>query len=329
MGMGVGELELIKQLRGAGYLRDNTSVAEIGAQQLNDSFLSATAALEEVRRLFNVDAPAPKFSRSSQSIDPNDQLSGSPPASLFWTWLGFTSTAVDIDGTPGSIPLDLNFDEVPADMIGKFDLVTNLGTTEHTANQLQAFKIIHDLTSLDGVMLHNVPMGGMFSHGLISYNPRFFWEIARANGYNVVFMTLSGNAAANPMSESITSAIAANDPSILPRFAEFRAIECAVIAVLQKQIDQPFFPPLDVPEHALAENSHLSARYWTMAGSNAFSKREAELAERSKALYQREQHVAREEEDLRSRKKAVYEREQRIAARERDQRRGLFGFFGR
>ena len=74
-------------------------------------------------------------------------------------------------------------DQVPEGCRGKYRLVTNYGTTEHVANQLNAFKIIHDLTAVGGLMVHSVPAQGMFCHGLVNYNPKFFWMLARSNGY--------------------------------------------------------------------------------------------------------------------------------------------------
>ena len=64
-------------------------------------------------------------------------------------------------------------------------MVTNFGTTEHIANQLQSFKIIHDLAAPGALMLHVVPAGGMPTDGLVSYNPKFFWLLCRSNGYRV------------------------------------------------------------------------------------------------------------------------------------------------
>ena len=48
-------------------------------------------------------------------------------------------------------------------------MVTNFGTTEHIANQLQSFKIIHDLAAPGALMLHVVPAGGMPMTGPLLY----------------------------------------------------------------------------------------------------------------------------------------------------------------
>ena len=55
----------------------------------------------------------------------------------------------------------------------------SFGTTEHVANQLQPFKIIHDLAAAGALMLHVLPAGGMPNHGLVSYNPEILLD-ARA-----------------------------------------------------------------------------------------------------------------------------------------------------
>lgn len=163
---------------------------EIGAQQLATSFLSSPDRLQLLGQVFGIDKlfklPPPKRSHivhgELEHLD-----SQAPFARDFWLWLGFDYAAVDIDGSPGSIPLDLNYDSAPPGETGKYDLVTNFGTTEHVANQLNAFKLIHDLTRHGGLMVHQLAAQGMLNHGLVNYNLKFFWMLGRSNGYNFVF----------------------------------------------------------------------------------------------------------------------------------------------
>jgi hypothetical protein len=105
---------------------------------------------------------------------------------IFGAGLALTTRQIDIDGSEGSIPLDLNYDAAPQEVKGKYDFVTNFGTTEHVANQLNAFEIIHDLTSPGSLMVHALPAQGMLNHGLINYNFKFFWMLARSNDYKIV-----------------------------------------------------------------------------------------------------------------------------------------------
>ena len=102
----------------------------------------------------------------------------------FYRLLGLTYNCIDTDGRFGALPLDLNYDDVPAVHRNKYDFVTNFGTTEHVANQLNCFKIVHELTKPGGYMLHYVPFTGYETHGLVNYTPKFFWYLVRSNFYD-------------------------------------------------------------------------------------------------------------------------------------------------
>jgi hypothetical protein len=68
----------------------------------------------------------------------------------------------------------------------------NFGTTEHVANQLNAFKLIHDLAAKGCIMVHTLPSHGQFNHGLVNYNPKLFWMLAHSNGYRLLHMSFFG-----------------------------------------------------------------------------------------------------------------------------------------
>jgi hypothetical protein len=72
-------------------------------------------------------------------------------------------------------------------LLHEFDLVTNFGTSEHVLNQFNVFQTMHDFTRDNGLMYHDVPMGGYFFHGYFLYTPMFFLHLARANDYEVIF----------------------------------------------------------------------------------------------------------------------------------------------
>jgi hypothetical protein len=156
---------------------------------LNNSLLEARSSVDALGLRFGAKGIAPLGSPVQTHILDGKLEALSPQAPYareLYEWLGFHYSAIDIDGSPGSIPLDLNYDDVPAQELGKYQLVTNFGTTEHAANQLNAFKIIHELTSLGGIMVHAVPAQGFFNHDLVNNNPRFFWLLARSKNCAVV-----------------------------------------------------------------------------------------------------------------------------------------------
>lgn len=94
--------------------------------------------------------------------------------------------AVDLHGTSKALALDLN---EPLDLPKhSWDLVTNIGTTEHVFNQYQAFKSLHELVKPGGMMLHSLPNQGCFDHGFFNYHPTFFYDLALANHYETLAM---------------------------------------------------------------------------------------------------------------------------------------------
>jgi hypothetical protein len=187
-----------------------------------------------------------------------------PSARPFWEWLGFNYAAIDIDESPGSIPLDLNVDSALSDIIGSFDLVTNFGTTEHVANQLNAFKIIHDLAAVGGLMLHFLPAQGMFNHGLVNYNFKFFWMLARSNGYDFVWADYDQAPLQYQLPQNIIDFIRETNEITDGRVADCRASDGLLKIVMKKLVDIPYVPPIDVPTGTQTSNGALRRRYWTV-----------------------------------------------------------------
>src|SRR5712691_6610051 len=193
-----------------------------------------------------------------EHLDPS-----APPARDFWTWLGFEYAAIDVDESPGSIPLDLNVDSVPLETRETFHLITNFGTTEHVANQLNAFKVIHDLTAVGGIMIHNVPSQGMVNHGLVNYNPKFIWYLARSNNYKVIYMNFLGSNVRYPLPESIVNDVKRYTTDVASAQNYLLADE-GIQVILQQTSALSFVPPLDVTSGAKTPFPELQQRYCTV-----------------------------------------------------------------
>jgi hypothetical protein len=143
MGLGRKFLEEIRDLKRAGLIGAN-QLAEIGCQQLSDEFLPATDQIEEVYGLFGkplIDLGHP--------VGWDNFTNFAPPSRQFWCSLGFRYVAFDLIGDD-AIKLDLNQASVPSDLRNSCGLVVNAGTTEHIANQDNAFRFIHDLVAPTG-----------------------------------------------------------------------------------------------------------------------------------------------------------------------------------
>ena len=86
---------------------------------------------------------------------------------------------------------DLNKYIVTDEWKNRFDVVTNFGTSEHIADQINCFRAVHDFTRVAGLMVHNVPFCGYYNHGLFNYHPAFFILLADANGYEIEALNIS------------------------------------------------------------------------------------------------------------------------------------------
>ena len=136
---------------------------------------------------------------------------------------------------------------MPAQFADAFDLVVNTGTTEHIANQDNAFRVIHDLARKGGVTYHEVP-AGMTDHGLINYNPRFFWKMRDANDYEVLSMKVCASD-----EEPVPPHVQENNE----RFGGGESLGLSHLTPIsirvsfRKRNRQPFASPLDLPDEMM------------------------------------------------------------------------------
>src|SRR5262249_37353762 len=78
---------------------------------------------------------------------------------------------------------DLN---LPVSLNEQFDVVINNGTAEHIFNVCQFFKTAHERTVPGGLMIHSSPFTGWPDHGFYNFQPTFFFDLARANRYEIL-----------------------------------------------------------------------------------------------------------------------------------------------
>jgi hypothetical protein len=151
-------------------LRDIKSVCDLGLQQLM-----------AVRR-DDYDVTTERF--VALCGEPEVSLTDCHSSADMWRRLKREIISLDLVGAdPSLVEFDLNTDRVPEHLRNHFDLVTNVGTTEHVFNQLNCFTVLHDLTKINGIMAHAVPSTGFKTHGLYTYPLKFFWRLAYANDY--------------------------------------------------------------------------------------------------------------------------------------------------
>ena len=180
MGINPGILEQYMHWEEQGLLKRGAAVLDLGAQEL---FCTSNAAqLNRFVEWFGGE-PFPEAQLA--------RLADRGVAGELFTRIGSPYTAVDLKPYPFGIVMDLNHDALPAEHHGRYQLVTNHGTSEHVANQWNVMKTMHDAAAVGALLYHSVPFCGDFEHGLINYNPKFFWLLSIANGYRIVKMFAS------------------------------------------------------------------------------------------------------------------------------------------
>jgi hypothetical protein len=245
MGLGRGFLANFVELKRSGRIEGAKRVVEIGSQQLADDFLQSDAFLDELYGLFG--RPRADLGRP---VGAEHFTERAPAAEPFWSSLGLEYFAIDFGGHRNSVALDLNRDSVPASLKASFDLVVNAGTTEHVANQDNAFRVIHDLTRKTAVMLHELPAGGMINHGFFNYHPRFFQNLAAFNLYEVIWLRVSFGRRANMVADLGQTNIDVGEDADAVRADT--VVDYAISAAFRRQTEKDFVTPLDVPPQTLA-----------------------------------------------------------------------------
>lgn len=221
-------------------------VVEIGAQQLSNGFLRSPR-LDDLFKAFGKARPdlgQPVATEIAEGVElMRDQ---NPSSREFWRALGFDYRCLDFEGHRDSFALDLNKDPVPAAMAGAYDLVVNAGTSEHVANQGHCFKVMHDLCKVGGLMMHEVPGGGLMNHGLVNYNPKFFWHLCRENNYGPIALRITAHGS-DPIPQNIVDSNRQFSNGLEVELSGVQVPNLSLVAILRKSSGAAFRTPLDVP----------------------------------------------------------------------------------
>lgn len=231
MGASAKTLSRLISLHQRDLLRNGASIIELGAQQL-----FCRGQEDYVREVIRYFAEKNPGIARAESYDAGAIARFSDKALLghLLTACGFAYRALDIFEAPNTTLFDLNLHSPGPELCGQFDLVTNLGTTEHVINQMLSMKTMHDLTKSGGLIYHDLPMAGYHYHGYFSYNPLLFHQLAAANDYRIILQYYSKGGATRAPAFMADNGYA--DLDYTDRGIEF---------ILQKTTSAPFRLPLE------------------------------------------------------------------------------------
>jgi len=109
----------------------------------------------------------------------------------FFKSRGFRHVSVDWNGRDGALQMDLR---EPLGL-GTFDMVSNIGTTEHVDGQAGVWKNICDAMHVGSVLVSGTPLpGDWWWHGTWYPTEEFYVDLADMNGLRVDRLYVSGEA---------------------------------------------------------------------------------------------------------------------------------------
>lgn len=118
--------------------------------------------------------------------DPKNMLS---PMKGYFQKLGVVHDSVDQNGKDGAHALDLGKPINMDGWIGRFDVVTDFGTSEHVYDLYECFANIHKFCKKGGIMIHENPENGSWpGHNNHWYYTRSFYAkfFTKWDGYELV-----------------------------------------------------------------------------------------------------------------------------------------------
>jgi hypothetical protein len=181
MGIGAPIIALFHQLARDGELKDVKRIIELGSQDM-----TCPGYGQLINRTIAV--------MGGEQLPDPERIANGGAARDFYRRLGWQYRCIDTDGRHDAVTMDLNFDPAPNSEKATYDLVTNFGTTEHLINQVNAFTVLHDLARPGGLIIHILPCIAV-EHGFFTYQPNFFYALARANSYDTLGIWLNPNTA--------------------------------------------------------------------------------------------------------------------------------------
>ena len=104
---------------------------------------------------------------------------------------GFRHVSVDMNGLDGALNMDLR---KPLNL-GTFDMVANIGTTEHVSDQAGVWRNICEAMHIGSVLVSVTPLPGDWPwHGEWYPTDGFYSDLARLNGLDVERLYVAGEA---------------------------------------------------------------------------------------------------------------------------------------
>lgn len=119
-------------------------------------------------------------------LELGDKINGEFTYKAYFESLGFRHVSIDWNGKHGALNLDLRRPQW--ERLGQFDILSNMGTTEHVDDQRAVWENIHHLVKVGGVYVGQTPYHDGQSwwwHGDWYPTEAWFEKFAFLNGWEI------------------------------------------------------------------------------------------------------------------------------------------------
>jgi len=120
-------------------------------------------------------------------------------------------------------------------------------------------------------MFHEVPTTGYSNHGLVNYNMKFFWMLAKSNDYEWVAADFIFEGNPSPISTDIQDFIMQHNLGRRKQFGSNFISDGVIVVILKKKSNWRFSPPLDVNNGTKPTSWRFLTRYPRVFLPNYFS----------------------------------------------------------
>jgi hypothetical protein len=252
---------LLEYLSAKGHLKKGSKVLDAGSQNLMNCSIDGMTRFAQAHRstdLTEADHAELKRLHYYSTPRPGERTLF---VSEFLKLTDIVYRGIDVCPAPDTDIVDLNWQRVPQEQRNSYDLVLNLGTTEHVVDQTNAMAYMHDALKVKGVFFHQPPSVGWVNHGYFAYHPQFYRDIAEANEYEILDEWYSQSSQGPLLDESVPVR-SASDP--LEKGAPSGTATISYYnynTVLKKTVDKPFRLKLELATSHSSVDQTMGAAY--------------------------------------------------------------------
>lgn len=217
------------------------NILDVGAQDVRVSSTQEVDQLNQFIKIHNPDGALLKIKKFPHIME----------AKEVYVKAGFSYTSIDVDERPSTLRVDLAKFQIPRPR-GQFDLVVNVGTTEHLSSPIAAFALMHEMCCKGGTLFNDVPLFGFGNHGFVNLTPKFWHALIWMNSYGVQ------NVRVRKINESMYDRgnFFHTYLNYMEGLENVENNSCLLTAILKKQSDKIFIIPYDaiIPDSDLGQS---------------------------------------------------------------------------